>query len=203
MPAVQDNVVSYTVIVNVDNSGGSLLPGMTCAVEFIEERSEGILLVPNAALRYQPAALTEDAIAEMIFSAGLRSMSEEEKRIAVEQRKAALEARSQGGSAAASRTRNGGVVQGLTGMMTPRGPGMGPPPGNRSSGGDSRASASSGERPAMNPPKTLWYITGEGKLDCVLVAAGITDGSRTEIRLWGGDEAGVLEGLSVILREKV
>jgi HlyD family secretion protein len=199
MPAVQDNVVSYTVIVNVDNSGGSLLPGMTCAVEFIEERNEDVLLVPNAALRYQPAALTEDAIAEIIFAAGLRGMSGEEKQLALEQRKAALEARSQG--AAPSQTRS--TTQGLAGMMAPRGPGMGRPPGNRSGGDGGRPAASSGERPAVSPPKPLWYITGEGKLDCVLVAAGITDGSRTEIRLWGGDETGVLEGLSVILREKV
>ncbi|MDR0759061.1 MAG: efflux RND transporter periplasmic adaptor subunit [Treponema sp.] len=209
MPAVQDNVVSYTVIVNVDNSGGSLLPGMTCAVEFIEERNENILLVPNAALRYQPTALTEDAIADMIFTAGLRGKSEAEKRLALEQRKAASEVRSPGGSAAAPQSR-GGVTQGLTGMMMPQGPGMGPPGNrgaNRAGGGTSgpAASASSGGRPAVSPPKPLWYISGEGRLDCVLVTAGITDGSRTEIRLWGGagDETGILEGLSVILREKV
>jgi HlyD family secretion protein len=56
-PSVQDNVVSYKVIINVDNSDGSLLPGMTCSVEFIEGREENVLIVPNAALRYQPAAI--------------------------------------------------------------------------------------------------------------------------------------------------
>jgi HlyD family secretion protein len=30
---------------------------MSCAVEFIEEQRENILLVPNAALRYRPSAL--------------------------------------------------------------------------------------------------------------------------------------------------
>ncbi|MDR2246012.1 MAG: efflux RND transporter periplasmic adaptor subunit [Treponema sp.] len=205
MPAIQDNVVSYTVIVNVDNSGGSLLPGMTCAVEFIEERNENILLVPNAALRYQPTALTEDAIADMVFTAGLRGKAEEEKRLALEQRKAALEARSRGGNATAPQARNG-----LTGLMTggpPGGPGM--PSGNRrgseNMSGGSAAAVPPGRGQPPAPPKPLWYISAEGRLDCVLVTAGITDGSRTEIRLWGGagGETGILEGLSVILREKV
>jgi HlyD family secretion protein len=211
MPAVQDNVVSYTVIVNVDNSGGSLLPGMTCAVEFIEERNENVLLVSNAALRYQPTALTEEAMADMVFAASLRGMPEDAKQIvmrqAAEQRKADAEARSGNSSAAASQARNG-----LAGLMTggsPGGPGMGPPSGTRRGaetrgGGVSGGAAPSGGGQPPAPPKPLWYINGEGKLDCVLVAAGITDGSRTEIRLWGGgDETGGLEGLSVILREKV
>ncbi|MDR0377446.1 MAG: efflux RND transporter periplasmic adaptor subunit [Spirochaetaceae bacterium] len=202
MPAVQDNVVSYTVIVNVDNSGGVLLPGMTCAVEFIEKRNENILLVPNAALRYQPTALTEDAVADMVFAASLRGMSEDEKQRAREQRKAAPEAQP-------PQTRTGGMVQGLTGMMTPRGPGM--PAGNREgagSGGGNRSPAVSSWG-AVSPPKPLWYLTSEGKLDCVLVTSGITDGSRTEIRAWsrggedGGAAGGGLEGLPVILREKV
>ncbi|MDR2742335.1 MAG: efflux RND transporter periplasmic adaptor subunit [Treponema sp.] len=206
MPAVQDNVVSYTVIVNVDNSGGSLLPGMTCAVEFIEERNEDVLLVPNAALRYQPTALTEDAIADMVFAASLRGMPEDVKRQAAEQRKAAAEARSRSDNAV-PQTRNG-----LAGLMTGRvsgGPGMGPPGNRRSTEtrntANGGAAASSGGPRIPAPPRPLWYINGEGKLDCVLVTAGITDGSRTEIRLWGGDggEAVGLEGMPVILREKV
>ena len=56
VPTVSNSVVSYTVIVKVENLDGSLMPGMTCAVDFIVERSEDVLLVPNAALRYQPAS---------------------------------------------------------------------------------------------------------------------------------------------------
>jgi HlyD family secretion protein len=204
MPAVQDNVVSYTVIVNVDNSGGSLLPGMTCAVEFIEERNENILLVPNAALRYQPAALTEDAIADMVFAASLRNMPEDAKRQAEEKRKAAAEARSRNSTAVPSSPARNGIA-GLMAGGPQRGPGMRSSPGNRGGGGNRGPAAPSGGQPAPSPPKPLWYINGDGKLDCVLVTAGITDGSRTEIRLWGDDrgETGALEKLSVILREKV
>ncbi|QQO10694.1 efflux RND transporter periplasmic adaptor subunit [Breznakiella homolactica] len=62
MPTTSDNVVSYTVIIAVSNRDGALLPGMTCEVEFIQERRENILMVPNAALRYQPASTA--AVAE-------------------------------------------------------------------------------------------------------------------------------------------
>ncbi|MDR1447093.1 MAG: efflux RND transporter periplasmic adaptor subunit [Treponema sp.] len=61
MPSVQDNVVSYQVIIDVENRDLSLLPGMSCAVEFIEEQRENILLVPNAALRYRPSSLAQDS----------------------------------------------------------------------------------------------------------------------------------------------
>ena len=53
VPLVSNNVVSYTVIIKVENQDGSLLPGMTCAVDFIVERSEDILMISNAALRFQ------------------------------------------------------------------------------------------------------------------------------------------------------
>jgi hypothetical protein len=40
-------VVSYTVIIDVDNHDRALLPGMTCMVEFIEERREGPYWYPT------------------------------------------------------------------------------------------------------------------------------------------------------------
>lgn len=60
VPIVTNNVVSYTVIINVENHDGSLLPGMTSAVDFIVERRENVLIVPNAALRYQPSNLAAE-----------------------------------------------------------------------------------------------------------------------------------------------
>lgn len=52
--AVTDNVVSYTTVVAVQNPDGKLLPGMTATVRFITDSAVGALLVPNAALRFQP-----------------------------------------------------------------------------------------------------------------------------------------------------
>lgn len=52
--AIQNNVVSYTAVVGVDNSDGKLLPGMTATVEFLIETAEDVIKVPNAALRFRP-----------------------------------------------------------------------------------------------------------------------------------------------------
>ena len=51
-----DNVVSYTVVVRLENPDGALLPGMTATVEFITGAANNVLTVPNLALRYKPPA---------------------------------------------------------------------------------------------------------------------------------------------------
>jgi len=48
-------VVSYTVVVEADNPGRRLLPGMTANAQIIVERVPQTLRVPNAALRFRPA----------------------------------------------------------------------------------------------------------------------------------------------------
>ena len=51
-----DNVVSYTAVVTLANTDGTLLPGMTATVEFITGSATNVLTVPNAALRFTPSA---------------------------------------------------------------------------------------------------------------------------------------------------
>jgi HlyD family secretion protein len=53
-PTVQQNVVTYNVVLVVDNPEGRLLPGMTAHVSIDVGRHANVLRVPNAALRYQP-----------------------------------------------------------------------------------------------------------------------------------------------------
>lgn len=48
------NVITYPVVVQVQNADLSLLPGMTASAEIVVNRREGVLHVPNAALRYMP-----------------------------------------------------------------------------------------------------------------------------------------------------
>lgn len=50
------NVVSYLVILEVDNRNGKLLPGMTANVEIVTGRAENALRVPTTALRFRPKA---------------------------------------------------------------------------------------------------------------------------------------------------
>ncbi len=49
------NVVTYPVVVTVDNSDGTLLPGLTVNAEIEVSKRSGVLKVANAALRYKPA----------------------------------------------------------------------------------------------------------------------------------------------------
>lgn len=53
-PSSEDNVVTYTVIVKVNNPDLKLLPGMTANVSLILEQREDILVVPNSAFRFKP-----------------------------------------------------------------------------------------------------------------------------------------------------
>lgn len=57
-----ENVVNYTAVVEVDNPGGKLLPGMTATVDFLTGAAEDVLVVPNAALRFRP---TEEMLAQL------------------------------------------------------------------------------------------------------------------------------------------
>jgi HlyD family secretion protein len=53
-PITVQNVVTYDVVVKVDNPELKLKPGMTANVSIILEEKRGILRVPNAALRFKP-----------------------------------------------------------------------------------------------------------------------------------------------------
>jgi len=55
-PVETQNVVSYLVIIDVDNLDGKLLPGMTANVEIITGAKKNALRVPTNALRFRPKA---------------------------------------------------------------------------------------------------------------------------------------------------
>ncbi|HLJ94688.1 MAG TPA: efflux RND transporter periplasmic adaptor subunit, partial [Gemmataceae bacterium] len=50
--SMTQNVVTYTVVVNTDNSDGALLPYLTANLQFEVSKHSNALLVPNAALRW-------------------------------------------------------------------------------------------------------------------------------------------------------
>ncbi len=51
----QQNVITYPVIVETPNTDLKLLPGMTANLSFQIKKREGVVRVPNAALRFYPA----------------------------------------------------------------------------------------------------------------------------------------------------
>jgi len=53
---VVDNVVTYTTLIDVDNPDLTLRPGMTATILFEVAKAEDVLVVPNAALRFNPQA---------------------------------------------------------------------------------------------------------------------------------------------------
>ncbi len=59
---MEESIVNYTVVVDVNREDKRLLPGMTATVEFITETASDVLMVSNAALRFRPP---EDMAAEL------------------------------------------------------------------------------------------------------------------------------------------
>jgi HlyD family secretion protein len=194
VPVVSNNVVSYTVIVKVENLDGSLLPGMTCAVDFIVERGEDVLMVPNAALRDQPTGLSEEKIADMVFNAGLVNLNDEQRQAAIEARAQAKAQQTEGSQAPGQNANTG-----LQGLMMGSGQGavrmMG---GGRSGSRQVPGQGQQGGRREQVVMRNLWYLGDDGKLEVMRVRAGISSGSFTEIR--GPDD---LEGRQIILKEKI
>lgn len=54
-PTTQQNVVTYDVVIAVDNPDQTLMPGMTAYVNITVAQRKDVLTVPNAALRFRPA----------------------------------------------------------------------------------------------------------------------------------------------------
>lgn len=54
MPKTGTNVVTYTAELSVDNDERLLRPGMTATASIVTSERKGVLLVPNAALRFEP-----------------------------------------------------------------------------------------------------------------------------------------------------
>ncbi|WP_411832759.1 efflux RND transporter periplasmic adaptor subunit [Pseudoxanthomonas mexicana] len=64
------NVVTYPVVVSVDNSDQTLLPGLTVNAEIEVSRRDGVLKVGNAALRYKPTGADASAPAAAAAAPG-------------------------------------------------------------------------------------------------------------------------------------
>lgn len=54
-PTTQQNVVTYTVVIDAENPGRLLIPGMTAYVAIVTAQRHDVVKVPNAALRFRPS----------------------------------------------------------------------------------------------------------------------------------------------------
>ena len=69
--SMAQSVVTYTVVVAVDNASGRLLPYLTARIQFEVDERKNVLLLPNIALRWQPP--TNMVAAETRMPSRLRS----------------------------------------------------------------------------------------------------------------------------------
>jgi HlyD family secretion protein len=147
-----DNVVSYTVVVMVNNENGLLLPGMTTTVSFITGSAENVLTVPNAALRYRPSE-------EELVAAGLPATYGNDSG------QRARRAGGDSGAGAASRSQGGG------------GAGAGGAPGAAGAGGGGTRQRRAGGAGMA----TIWTVDASRTLKPIRVRTGLTDGQRTQV----------------------
>lgn len=151
-PTTVQNVVNYTVVVNVGNEDGVLLPGMTATIDFILGAAKNVLRVPNAALRIKPTPEMRDMM--------MKDLEEQAKTNPLIAKR--LEAMRQrlGTAATAGGTSSvpaGGLIAG---------------------GADGNGSNSHRPKDVGN----LWYLDENGKMKMARVHIGITDGQLTEIK---------------------
>jgi HlyD family secretion protein len=203
-PSTTQNVVTYSVIVGVDNPDLKLKPGMTANLTIIVDSRENVLTVPNTALRYTPPGLDRNT------SIRLSSATDSADGDATMPGQAAEASGS--GSEAGNRSGRGGGRGFPEGFTPPAGfegfAGRGARGGGGASGGQAASSLSStvispqigdsvelipgqmftGEQiqfqaaPAQPPrPGTVFVMDAIGQPEFRQIMTGITDGTRTEV----------------------
>jgi HlyD family secretion protein len=75
-PQTVQNVVTYSVILSIDNPDMKLKPGMTANITITVDQRNNVLKVPNAALRYTPAGVHREELTSS--DRGLSQVSEVE-----------------------------------------------------------------------------------------------------------------------------
>ena len=150
-PVVQQNVVTYTTIVEVENPELKLMPGMTATISMITGEARNVLLVPNSALRFIP------------------ELSAEEMRALREEMMAGMGGGQQGAPSKKPASGEGGE---RTERQRPTGERSGMPVGMDR--GSSQGTQS------MQVPR-VWFEDENGKLKMVMIRTGVTDNTSTEI----------------------
>jgi len=71
-PTKTDNVVTYAAMLTVDNSDGLLRPGMTANATIVTGTREGVLRVPNSALRFRPQVQSQQTGSPLVAAPRFR-----------------------------------------------------------------------------------------------------------------------------------
>lgn len=166
-PVVLQNVVNYTVIIDVPNPDLKLMPGMTANITVKIQEALNVMKVPVSATRFMPPQDYLDKImVEMPDS--VKRMLEKIKKFRERQgkRSAGSETAASGGfgGAGEGRRSSGGVAQG----------------GAESHGSHNRAPGATGSWKGRSNMALVW-VKENNKLVPVRVKTGLSDGSFTEV----------------------
>jgi HlyD family secretion protein len=78
-PQIVQNIVTYVVVITTENLDEVLLPGMTANLQVVVAKREGVLKVPNTALRFHPAGqVAEDEHEKLAVRAETAATSADE-----------------------------------------------------------------------------------------------------------------------------
>ena len=204
-PTVQQNVVTYNVVIDVKNDAGVLLPGMTAQVAIVTQRRDNVLRIPNAALRFRPS---DDAAAGVRTAAKAdnpdRATGDKSSRIADGSATQTVpKAAGTGGTKsppAVATGASGFIAQpsssasAATSAVAPGAAAGSAPPFAPPAGADTARAAVS--RPAIARPARVYALGADGDPVALDIRTGIADIRFTEAV---GD--GLKEGDVVIVRE--
>jgi len=200
------NVVTYTVVVEFDNSDLRILPYLTANLQFEIDQHKNVLLVPNAALRWKPRPeLVAPDVRETVFPASSRKGGKFGKKTAGEANPSDA-TKSPGEEKFPGEAESAG--SGDPRRAQPSAEGKSPAaakvsPETRSPGGakSPKETQSRGEGNPANPDKEredrgrLWVQDGDF-VRPVNVRIGASDGSQTEV-----SDADLSEGMEVVTGE--
>ncbi len=184
-PITVQNVVTYDVVILVENKDLKLKPGMTANVSILVAHRTGVLKVSNAALRFRPAGAkeggTQKTTQETQPSGGRLSVASltEALNLTVEQQsKIETVLRASRGEIQEIRQRSkpqeaGTKIQSLIKqklwpMLTE----------DQKKRFEEKVQSSQGDR---GTPGTVWILSPDGKPTSVSVVLGITDGTFSEV----------------------
>lgn len=173
--AIVQNVVTYNAIIDVANPQLKLKPGMTANVKIMIERADGVLKIPNSALRFRPS-LSETDLEQAYKRAG------EEKYYAF------TKALQQKGGAVSSAAGRSGFASGFA------------QPGGATGSGSSAGGVLGSSKPHTMRSRrvAVWTLGEQEALRPVVLRLGLTDGVSTQIiegNLKEGDR--IITGLEV------
>ncbi len=193
-PQNVQNVVTYNVVINVQNPDLKLLPGMTANLTFAVAERKAVIRLPNSALRFSPKDMTPEKIREIMR--GLRGGQDQAQPAAqpAENKQGAQPNQAAGQPEAGGRQGrqqgqgqpSQGGQQGQQSQQSQSGDG-----GGRSRGGASGV-------PVEGQWRLVWVLGAGNKPQPRRVKLGITDGTATEVV-----EGGLQEGEVIIVGQKV